>query len=358
MSEAMNIVSLDQIISETKARKVVPLCLTADIALGGGIPFGCTAIVGAPPKFGKTSSILQAAANAQQLYDTEVYFFNVERRLTNKVLSQIQGIKKDKFFIIQPPYKTNKKGEVIGQEMWSSATWLEYVGDIVSTKRNVFIIVDSLSKLASEKVQSEGLDYQDRGASKKVETAFYQRFGDLVVPNENILAFIAQGYANVTGYGHATMIKVGSSIKYQADLILVGKKVEKWKENPQNQRIEGHDMIYQVDECPLGPPHMEMRIPLRYGKGVDTVKDVINHAINWGLIVRSAAWYKPPYVEDIEGNFHYCPVEEQEEYTKGSDMTPVKLQGEVALYNWMLLHTKECKEIEGKIRHQIFGDDW
>jgi recombination protein RecA len=320
---------------------MINVCLSSDIAMGGGIPYGCTAIVSGKEKTGKTTFCIQAAASAQQQDpDVEVYYYNKERRLTTKVLQQIKGIDASRFHIVEPPKVTNKKGEVLGTESWTSEQWLEILGEQIKARQKCIFIFDSISSVASEKQASEGVGYMDRGASKKNETSFYQKYGDLVVGNEHVLFLVAQGYANTSGYGKSFLVKIGNSLKYMADLIMHVDKIEVWDTNKEIGRPLGHDIHWRVQESPMGPPHQDMIVPLRYGRGIDNERDILLQAINWGVVIKAGAWYKLPVDEKNK------PTEDEEKM--------VKCQGDVKARNYLVANPKAAEVIEKMVKEQVF----
>lgn len=334
-------VSLSQLIEDTKSRSVITCTLSADIGLGGGIPLGCTVLVGGKPKLGKTTSVLTYAANAQRQFGSEVYLFPAEGRLTNQTISQVQGLDLEKTKVIKPPAIYDKSDKVIGHKKWHAQQWWDALGKVISNTNRSVIVLDSISNLSTEKEQSEGMGYQGRGDMQKLEAQFCRSFGDLIIANQITVFLIAQIQANTSGYGAPIQIKAGNAIKHQADIIMIGKKIETWGES--SGRILGHDMVYNVECSALGPPFVEIKIPLRYGFGIDCAKDIITHAITWEIIKKGGAWFTLPFVEN-DGKL---------EYSEDSDER-IKVQGEEQIRNWMLVHPDQLKKLESVIREKVF----
>lgn len=342
-------ISAEQLFETTSNRKVIPCTLSADVSLGGGIPLGATVLIGGKFKSGKTTTCLQFGANAQKLYGSEVYIYPIEGRLTHLTMNQVQDLDKSKVQVVLPPAIFDKDENVIGHKKWTGQQWWNTIGENITNTKNAVHIIDSLSSLSSEKETSEGMGYQGRGDDKKLEAQFCRMYGDLIISNFNTVFFIAQLQANTSGYGPAMQIKAGNAIKHQADVILMCTSVEKWKE--QDGRILGHDIIYKVECSALGPPHMEMKIPLRYGYGIDIIQDIVNHAITWNIIKRFGAWYVLPFKEGDE-TLEITEVPNNKDDTKGF----VKVQGEHGNRNWFLVHPKEFKVLSNFIRNKIFGE--
>jgi recombination protein RecA len=216
---------------------------------------------------------------------------------------------------------------------------------------------------------SEDIGYQDRGASKKNESQFVRKYGESIVRNEVTAFLLAQIQANPTGYGAPTQIKVGNTIRHQADVILNGKSVDKWAPTS-GEKILGHDMVYYVEESALGSPYVEMKVPLRYGYGIDKPKDVIQHASNLDVIKLGGAWYTLPYIEveeDKKKSYKLVILEDPEDKKKEDyivrdiatnkiikDPKIVKFQGEGNVWQWLMLNPKHLEEIEKLVREKLF----
>lgn len=286
-----------------------------------------------------TTLSLQIAANAQNLYGAKVLFYPPEGRLTKLVLGQIQGIKLDQqnFEVILPPaIKDKKTDEIRGHVKWTGEQWWDAIGQGIVDNPGSVIIVDAISNLSSEKEISESVGYQDRGGRNKLESSFCRKYGDLVVANKVVLILLAHIQANTSGYGPPLQLKVGNDIRHQADIILFCKTTEKWPEK--DGRILGHDIVFQVEASALGPPHIEVKLPLKYGTGIDTIQDIITHCITWGIIKQAGAWYEMPF-------------EESEEVQQGEK--PLKFQGEDKIRNWLSIHPKHLEFLNKTVREKV-----
>ncbi len=343
-------VSVGQLIETTKNREVIPCTLSSDIGLGGGIPLGAIVLIGGKPKLGKTTFALQCAANAQRLFGSDIFFFPAEGRLTNQTLAQVRGLDHDKARVIRPPAIFDKKDKVIGHKKWHAQQWWDAVGETIINNPRSIIVMDSLASLSSEKEQSEGMGYQGRGDTQKLEAQFCRIFCDMVISNQVTLFLITQIQANTSGYGPTTQMKAGNAVKHYADVILFGKTFEKWDE--QNGRILGHDMVYQVECSALGPPYVEIKIPLRYGYGIDNLKDIVTNAISWDLIQKAGSWFTLPYIEIEEGKE---PIFVENPVDAPKDAKFIKFQGESQIRNWLLTHPIQAQAMESIIRTKVFG---
>lgn len=292
--------------------------------------------------------VLQWSSNAQKLYNVKVFIFPIEGRLTHQTMQQIRGLDRKKVTVVLPPPITDKDGKIKGHIKWDAQKWWKAIGDTIVNHPNSILIVDSLSALSSEKEQSEGMGYQGRGDTQKLEAQFCRIYGDLIIQNEVTVFFITQIQANTSGYGLPIQIKAGNAIKHQADVTMFCKNVKKWSEV--DGKILGHDINITIENSGLGPPNVDISVPLRYGYGIDNPRDIIVNAINWGLIKAKGAWYYLPFA--LEKDAKTPPLVE---ITEDSNNI-VKIQGEDNVWNWFNnVNHQECLNmLEQKIREKLF----
>lgn len=328
-----------QEVIELRSKRGLLKCTpAADIGFGGGVVRGGIVVIGGKSGIGKTTLSLQYAANAQNQYGVKVFFFPVEGRFNHSTFKQVRGIKldKDHFEVIAPP-PIMKDGEIVGHKKWNANQWWTAIGDTIVENPGCIIIVDSISTLTSEREQAEGMGYQGRGDLQKADAQFCRLYGDIIVPNGSTLFLLTQVQANTSGYGPPIQIKLSNSLYHQADLILQGKSIEKWKpDNGESGKIRGHNMVYTVIKNAGSNPYNDVTIPLRFGYGIDVPKDIVDHCILFDIIKKSGAWYYLPFY--MEGDKVVRSAVDSQ-----PDKKYIKCQGENNIYEWLSQHT-DCLE--------------
>jgi len=318
--------------------------LSLDIGLNGGIPLGCAVLLFGPPSTGKTTLSLQIASNAQQQYGSKVFLFPCEGRITSSILEQVQGFNLKDFEIVRPPAIFDKNGEVVGYKKWPAEKWWQAIGSCIEENPRSVIIVDSIANMSSEKEISEGVGYQGRGQTQQKESSFTRIYGDSIIANQVVCFFLTQIQANTSGWGKSILPKCGWSIRFQSDLTLYAKKTEEWPE--EEGRVRGHDIVIEVDKATFSPPGLTLKVPLRYGFGIDVIRDIMNHAINWGLIKKNGSWYDVPFIEK-DGKLEYA------EMSSDKDIPYVKVQGENKAWKWLHGHPEETAVIKKLITDKV-----
>ena len=337
--------SIDKFYDWSKSKLLVYGNLSSDIAMGGGIPMGSMILVGGAQGLGKSTWSWQYAVYGNNLYNCPIFFFGPENRLKYHTLNQIRDLdkKKDTIKSINPPEIKDSSGDTIGFEKWPAEEWFEQIGTVIKNNTKSMIIVDSLGQLSSDSEMSEGVGYEDRGKSKKIESSFIRQYGDIAISNQHIVFLITQIIANTSGYGAHTSLVAANKTKFQSDFILWATHATKWQPSQKTGRILGHDINWKVDKSNIGPSK-DIIVPLRYGYGIDNVLDTIRHSVSFGLISQAGAWFQIPFVNPDKPEF-------VDEISKDC----IKLQGENKVWQWFLIRPKELKTLESSIRQKLFA---
>lgn len=263
-------------------RKIISVSPAMDVALGGGIPEGSWVLLSGLPKVGKTTTALQIAANAQQQYNKQIFIGNVEHRITKRELEGIHGLDISKIEIIQ-----SQKGKIL-----MAQDFLQEFTNIVKTMPGCILIVDSSSALCAEKEFTEDITAQARNEGPKLLANFCRKMASIVPVQDVILIIIQHLIANTSGYGSPYYEDGGNKIQYQADIKLRCSSFQKWNavQNDDTTRI-GQILNWQVVTSSLGPPGGKVQSYMRYGYGIDDIKEMIGLGLDLGLIEKGGAWY-------------------------------------------------------------------
>jgi recombination protein RecA len=282
-----NIVIKAEEITE-KPRKIVSVSPAIDIALSGGIPEGSWVLLSGLPKSGKSISALQIAANAQQQYSKDIFIGNVEHRINKKELVGIHNLDVSKIEVIQ-----SQKGKIL-----MAQDFLQEFTNIIKTVPGCVLVIDSSSALCAEKEYSEDITSQARNEGPKLLANFCRKMASVVPIQDVILIIIQHLIANTSGYGSPYYEDGGNKIQYQADVKLRCSSFQKWNsvQNDDSTRI-GQVANWQVVTSALGPPGGKVQSYIRYGYGIDDIKELIGLALDMGIIMKGGAWYSITHKE-------------------------------------------------------------
>lgn len=230
-----------------------------------------------------TTTALDFAATCQQpkYGNKHIYYMNIEGRLKEMNLNGIQGLD-----------TTPERFTVIGSDedkILSAQDYLNIGEKILLTHPECVLIIDSFSMLCHEKEITDGVGTSTRGGGAALLAQFCRQMSNVVPVKRSIVIGIAQLMANTSGYGAAIQEKGGNAVQYQVDVKMRCKTTEPWEH--EGKRI-GQKLTWTVECSALGaPPGQEYESYIRYGHGIDKVKECIVLGTDFGLIANAGAWY-------------------------------------------------------------------
>ena len=307
-----------------RSRDILHTPLSLDIALGGGIPDGCICLITGKQKTGKTTLCLELLKNAQ-LLDRPTYYMNIERRCTPSLLSTIPDLDPTKLQVI--PHQIDKP--------LTAEDYLNILERIIKTQKKAVVVIDSIAALSTITEQEELIgSNRDMAGPAKLLASFFRRAQQIIDSNDVILIFISQMMTSRDPRGPKYIEKGGTAIQYANSVWIKCSWTKQWEKNPENNAPDGHDMNITVQSSALGRPFLPCILPLRYGSGIDTVRDIVTNAENLGLVEKAGAWYSIPLFAD--------------------NGEPPKFQGLARLSNFLNENPDKLKQLETEIRDTVF----
>jgi recombination protein RecA len=264
-----------------KDRKIVKASPAIDFGLGGGIPEGSWVLLSGTPKCGKSTLALQIAANAQKQYGKQVFVGNIEHRINKKELEGIHGLNVDAVEVIQ-----SQQSKIL-----MAQDFLQEFTNIIKTVPGCVLIIDSTSALCAEKEFTEDITSQARNEGPKLLATFCRKMASIVPVQDSILIIIQHLIANTSGYGSPYYEDGGNKIQYQADIKMRCSSFQKWNlvQADDSTRV-GQVVNWQIITSALGAPGGKIQSYLRYGYGVDDIKEIINLAMDFSVIEKAGSW--------------------------------------------------------------------
>lgn len=248
--------------------------LTLDLTLGvGGYPLGRIVEIYGPEASGKTTLTLHAIAEAQKAGHV-CAFIDAEHAL-DPVYAKAIGVDMKKLILIQPNN---------GEDALEAAIQIAESGAVQ------VIVVDSVAAL-TPKAEIEGeMDQATMGLMARMMSKAMRKLTGPLAKN-NVLAIFINQFRMKIGvmYGDPRTTTGGESLKYYASMRLDVKKGETFKEG---DVIVGGTIDVRVKKNKLATPYTECAVPVKYGKGFDTVGDIYTVA-------------KEMAVLDVRGAHHY-----------------------------------------------------
>lgn len=305
-----------------KKRDVLKTVLSLDISLNGGIPEGATCLISGKSKIGKTSICLEILKNAIDA-NKPSFYFDIERRCSASLMGTIQGLNTEKLHIIKST----------PDKVLSAEEWLRIIETTIKENKRAVIVVDSIAALSTMTEQSEMIgDNKDMSGTPKLLAGFFRKVQQTIDDQDAVLIFISQLMTNRDSYGGKKYTeKGGMAIGYACSVWLNCTWAKQWDKDQETNAPAGHDIMINVVCSALGKPYLPCAVPLRFGEGVDSIKDILINAENLGLIQKSASWYIIPSILDAENN-------------------PLKLQGLEKVREYFKDHPEYIEKFDKEIR--------
>lgn len=250
----------------------------------GGIPEGCLVLCSGKPKHGKTSSILHFAKKFLEADSKhQVYYFDVEARLKQMNIQGTPGLDLDRFHII-----SSTQGNILYAEKI-----LSMVEKIANRNPNCLIIVDSLSALCPETEYVGDMSGQIRPVGPKLLSLFFKRMSNVLAVNKVILICMQHLITNTSGYGPKYMEDGGVKAQYHMDIKMRIKYAERWTVgSADNEQCIGLKVNWEIPCSALGmAPDQECTSYIRFGTGIDELKEYMDMAVGLGIINKAGAWF-------------------------------------------------------------------
>jgi len=303
-----------------KKRDILKTVLSLDISLSGGIPDGATCLISGKSKVGKTSICLEILKNAIDA-DRPAFYVDIERRCSHSLLKTIQGLNTEKLNIIKST----------PDKVLSAEEWLRVIETTIKENRKAVIVIDSIAALSTLAEQSELLgESRDMSGTPKLLASFFRKVQQTIDDTNSIVLFISQLMTSREPMGKKFETKGGLAIGYACSVWLTCNWAKQWDKDPETNAPAGHDAMITVICSALGKPFLPCAVPLRFGEGVDRIKDILINAENLGLIQKSASWFIVPSILDADGNpIKLQGLEKVREYFKSNPQYIEKFDKEI-----------------------------
>ena len=314
-----------ELIQAKKDLKPISVSPAIDIALNGGLLEGSWTIISGDPKTGKSTTCLQVCKNAQD-EGRPVIYIDGESRLKAYNLVGIEGLDLDKIKIIHSP----DDGEPLAAE-----DFLDIAESLMKRPENTgaVCVVDSCSSLVPRAELEESASASLRASLPKLLSHWIKKNTQTVVKNKIALLIITHYITNTSGYGKVKIPDCGVMVQYQADTRLDIAKIEPWEEN--NKKI-GQLVHWKVSCSSMGASGSECISYIKYNKGIDKEKEVIELAESFGIIDKAGAWYSIPFLEGSE-DFVEAP----------------KFQGQAKIYDFLVERKDIFSSVKSKVQEML-----
>jgi len=245
-----------------------------DKALGiGGVPKGRIIEIYGPESSGKTTLTLHTIAECQKA-GGNVAFIDVEHAL-DPLYAERLGVDMDNILISQPD---------------SGEAALEIVEELVRSEEVDLIVLDSIAALATRaELDGEMGDASVAGVARLMSKAL-RKLTHITSKNNCTIVFINQLRDKIggMGYGPTEITTGGRAMRFYASVRLDIRRIGAVKSGEENI---GNKTKIKVVKNKLSPPHKEVEVELIFGEGISKESDLLDVAIEKGVITQKGAWF-------------------------------------------------------------------
>ncbi len=260
--------------TELKSMPVISTgALDLDIALGiGGLPIGRIVEIYGPESSGKTTLMLSAIAQAQQMGGVAA-FIDAEHALDPSYAKKL-GVNIDDLLVSQPDN---------GEEA------LEICESLVRSNAIDIIVIDSVAALVP-KAEIEGdMGDSHMGLQARLMSQALRKLTGTISKSKTTVVFINQIRMKIgVMFGSPETTTGGNALKFYASIRLDIRKIETLKEKEESI---GNRVRVKVVKNKCAPPFRQAEFDIMFNSGINRESSLIDLAVKHDIIVKGGSWY-------------------------------------------------------------------
>jgi recombination protein RecA len=247
--------------------------LALDLALGvGGLPRGRVVEIYGPEASGKTTLALHAVAEAQNQGGIAA-FIDAEHALDVHYARKM-GVNTDDLLISQPD---------TGEQA------LEIVDILVRSGAIDVVVVDSVAALVPRAEIEGEMGDSHMGLQARLMSQALRKLTGTISKSMTILVFINQIRMKIgVMFGNPETTTGGNALKFYSSVRLDIRRIAAIKHG---QDVIGNRTRVRVVKNKVAPPFREVEFDLIYGEGISREGDVLDLAVDSGIVEKTGTWY-------------------------------------------------------------------